>query len=126
MRSLCPLANSRACIPNSSAANETTSFSNSGDLATSCVELSCCGDFGVSFHTVRNQLVRIFEASKGPAGEALLREVLAKNPDPTEAQIRTAMNGHLCRCGTYPRIRKAVHRAAELMRAAPAGPKGGI
>jgi len=39
-------------------------------------------------------------------------ELLMKNPKPTDAQIRTAMNGHLCRCGTYPRILKAVRRAA--------------
>ncbi|HUQ52275.1 MAG TPA: (2Fe-2S)-binding protein [Gammaproteobacteria bacterium] len=39
-------------------------------------------------------------------------ELLARNPRPTEAEIRTAMNGHLCRCGTYPRILKAIERAA--------------
>ncbi len=40
-------------------------------------------------------------------------ELLAHTPEPTEAQIRTAMNGHLCRCGTYPRIIKAIQRAAK-------------
>jgi aerobic-type carbon monoxide dehydrogenase small subunit (CoxS/CutS family) len=39
--------------------------------------------------------------------------LLAKTPQPTEAQIRTAMNGHLCRCGSYPRVIKAIRRAAE-------------
>lgn len=39
-------------------------------------------------------------------------ELLWKNPHPTEAQIRSAMNGHLCRCGTYPRIIKAIQRAS--------------
>lgn len=43
--------------------------------------------------------------------------LLAANPDPTDADIDTALAGNLCRCGTYPRIRKAVHRAAELLRA---------
>jgi len=43
-------------------------------------------------------------------------ELLTKNPQPNDAQIRTAMNGHLCRCGTYPRILKAVQRAAQVMR----------
>jgi aerobic-type carbon monoxide dehydrogenase small subunit (CoxS/CutS family) len=42
-------------------------------------------------------------------------ELLAKTPQPTEAQIRTAMNGHLCRCGSYPRVIKAVRRASERM-----------
>ena len=42
-------------------------------------------------------------------------ELLTKNPRPTEAQIKSAMNGHLCRCGTYPRILKAVQRAARAI-----------
>jgi len=42
-------------------------------------------------------------------------ELLASNPRPTEAQIRDAMAGHICRCGTYSRITKAVLRAAVLM-----------
>jgi len=42
--------------------------------------------------------------------------LLKKNPNPSDADIDTALDGNLCRCGTYIRIRKAVHRAAELMR----------
>jgi aerobic-type carbon monoxide dehydrogenase small subunit (CoxS/CutS family) len=42
-------------------------------------------------------------------------ELLSKTPQPTEAQIRTSMNGHLCRCGTYPRIMKAIQRASRFM-----------
>ncbi len=38
--------------------------------------------------------------------------LLSKNPKPTEDEITTAMNGNLCRCGTYQRIRRAIHRAA--------------
>jgi aerobic-type carbon monoxide dehydrogenase small subunit (CoxS/CutS family) len=38
--------------------------------------------------------------------------LLAKTPRPTDAQIDTAMSGNICRCGTYQRIRKAIHRAA--------------
>jgi isoquinoline 1-oxidoreductase subunit alpha len=40
--------------------------------------------------------------------------LLAKNPAPSDADIDQAMSGNICRCGTYPRIRKAIHRAAEL------------
>ncbi len=40
--------------------------------------------------------------------------LLAQTPAPTDAQIDDAMSGNLCRCGTYPRIRAANHRAAEL------------
>jgi aerobic-type carbon monoxide dehydrogenase small subunit (CoxS/CutS family) len=42
-------------------------------------------------------------------------ELLAKTPQPTETEIRTAMNGHLCRCGSYPRVIKAIQRAAGMM-----------
>jgi isoquinoline 1-oxidoreductase alpha subunit len=45
--------------------------------------------------------------------------LLATNPKPTDAQITTAMNGNLCRCGTYLRIRQAVHRAVEMAGARP-------
>jgi aerobic-type carbon monoxide dehydrogenase small subunit (CoxS/CutS family) len=38
--------------------------------------------------------------------------LLAKTPAPTDAQIDTAMQGNVCRCGTYQRIRRAIHRAA--------------
>src|SRR5580692_10072773 len=40
--------------------------------------------------------------------------LLAKTPKPNDQQIDTAMNGNLCRCGTYWRIRKAVHKASYL------------
>ncbi len=40
--------------------------------------------------------------------------LLARTPQPSDAQIDAAMSGNLCRCGTYPRIRRAIHRAAEL------------
>ena len=39
--------------------------------------------------------------------------LLASNPTPTDADIDAALAGNLCRCGTYQRIRRAVHRAAE-------------
>jgi len=45
-------------------------------------------------------------------------ELLSKTPQPSETQIRSAMNGHLCRCGSYPRILKAVSRASQAMRGA--------
>ncbi len=39
--------------------------------------------------------------------------LLAKNPKPTDADIDAAMSGNICRCGTYQRIRRAIHRAAQ-------------
>lgn len=49
------------------------------------------------------------------AAAALLRDV----PRPTDAQIDAAMAGNLCRCGTYPRIRAAIHAAAAILAGAP-------
>jgi len=40
--------------------------------------------------------------------------LLAFRSKPTDAEIDDAMSGNICRCGTYPRIRKAIHRAASL------------
>ncbi|MBM4777846.1 MAG: (2Fe-2S)-binding protein [Archangiaceae bacterium] len=40
--------------------------------------------------------------------------LLETKPTPTDEDIDTAMSGNICRCGTYPRIRAAIHRAAEL------------
>jgi aerobic-type carbon monoxide dehydrogenase small subunit (CoxS/CutS family) len=42
-------------------------------------------------------------------------DLLSKTENPTEDQIRVAMNGHLCRCGTYPKILTAIKRAAAVM-----------
>ena len=41
--------------------------------------------------------------------------LLKATPKPDDAQLEAAMNGNLCRCGTYPRIRNAIHRAAEIL-----------
>jgi isoquinoline 1-oxidoreductase alpha subunit len=41
--------------------------------------------------------------------------LLAQTPDPTDADIDAAMSGNLCRCGTYPRIRAAIHDAARAL-----------
>jgi aerobic-type carbon monoxide dehydrogenase small subunit (CoxS/CutS family) len=43
--------------------------------------------------------------------------LLAQNPKPSDPEIDEAMKGNICRCGTYQRIREAVHRAAELHKA---------
>jgi isoquinoline 1-oxidoreductase alpha subunit len=47
--------------------------------------------------------------------------LLARTPKPTDADIDTAMNGNLCRCATYLRIREAIHKAAA---ASPTRPRG--
>jgi len=56
--------------------------------------------------------------------------LLAANPHPDEAAIDAAMTGNLCRCGTYVRIRRAIHRASHIAASASApatsarGPRG--
>ena len=50
------------------------------------------------------------------SGQIMSATALLKNkPHPTDADIDAAMQGNLCRCGTYQRIRSAIHRAAELV-----------
>jgi isoquinoline 1-oxidoreductase alpha subunit len=41
--------------------------------------------------------------------------LLKKTPNPTDKDIDVAMQGHICRCGTYPRIRKAIKTASQIM-----------
>jgi aerobic-type carbon monoxide dehydrogenase small subunit (CoxS/CutS family) len=50
--------------------------------------------------------------------------LLAKHPNPTDAEIDAAMAGNLCRCGTYLRIRQAIHRAAAGAAERPVGGTG--
>ena len=45
--------------------------------------------------------------------------LLSKKPKPTDADIDDFMSGNICRCGTYQRIRKAIHRAADLQTSKP-------
>ena len=45
--------------------------------------------------------------------------LLAKNPKPSDAEIVEAMQGNICRCGTYPRIQAAIHDAATALEARP-------
>jgi len=46
------------------------------------------------------------------AAVALLKE----NPDPTDKDIDNAMTGNICRCGTYQRIRRSIHRASQMIK----------
>lgn len=49
--------------------------------------------------------------------------LLAANPAPTDDDIDAAMRGNICRCGTYPRIRRGIHRAATAMKSSASGEK---
>jgi isoquinoline 1-oxidoreductase subunit alpha len=50
--------------------------------------------------------------------------LLAHTPRPTDAEIDAAMSGNLCRCGTYTRIREAIHQAANAGQGSTAGTSG--
>jgi len=52
--------------------------------------------------------------------------LLAKHPKPTDRQIDEAMDGNLCRCGTYLRVRQAIHKAAAMNAAHGATQQGGL
>jgi aerobic-type carbon monoxide dehydrogenase small subunit (CoxS/CutS family) len=51
--------------------------------------------------------------------------LLARNSNPSDADIDTAMNGNICRCGTYNRIREAIHKAATSAADGGAGSRSG-
>jgi isoquinoline 1-oxidoreductase alpha subunit len=51
--------------------------------------------------------------------------LLARNPDPSDAEIDAAMAANLCRCGTYNRIRKAIHNAAARIASSSGAKSGG-
>jgi isoquinoline 1-oxidoreductase alpha subunit len=61
------------------------------------------------------------------AGQLMSAAALLKqHPNPTDAQINEAMDGNLCRCGTYLRIREAIHKAAAAKSASGESPKSGL
>ena len=63
---------------------------------------------------VENQVAQCGFCQSGQVMSAAA--LLARNPEPSDDDIDIAMNGNLCRCGAYPRIRAAIHSAAEKLR----------
>ena len=71
-----------------------------------------------ALHPVQQALIDVQAPQCGYCYNGMIikaAELLANNPAPTDAEIRSSMNGHLCRCGTYPRILAAIKRAARAM-----------
>jgi isoquinoline 1-oxidoreductase alpha subunit len=64
---------------------------------------------------VDHQVVQCGYCQSGQIMQAA--DLLARQPAPSDADIDAAMAGNLCRCGTYPRIRAAVHAAARALQA---------
>ena len=74
-------------------------------------------------HPVQAAMIELQAAQCGYCYNGMIikaAELLAKSPRPSEAEIRSAMNGHICRCGTYPRIVAAIRKAADVMAGQPA------
>ncbi|MCK0119479.1 (2Fe-2S)-binding protein [Loktanella sp. F6476L] len=65
---------------------------------------------------VDNQVAQCGYCQSGQIMQAA--DLLANNPEPTDQDIDDVMQGNLCRCGTYPRIRAAIHDAATKMKEA--------
>jgi isoquinoline 1-oxidoreductase alpha subunit len=84
-----------------------------GRSVTTIEGLSAAGD-----HPVQRAWAEVDVVQCGycQSGQILAAVALLKaKPHPSDADIDAAMSGNLCRCGTYQRIRSAVHRASELM-----------
>jgi len=94
----------RACVTPASAA--------AGKRITTIEGLSAAGD-----HPVQKAWIEVDVPQCGfcqPGQIMSAAALLASKPAPTDADIDTAMAGNICRCGTYQRIRAAIHRAAAL------------
>ena len=81
-----------------------------GKTVTTIEGLSRNGDHPVQEAWVAEQVPQCGYCQSGQVMSAAA--LLENNPNPTDADIDTAMSGNVCRCGTYQRIRKAIHRAA--------------
>jgi len=86
-----------------------------GQRAITSIEgLSANGDHPVQEAWVEQDVAQCGYCQTGQIMSAVA--LLRSNPNPTDAQIDAAMSGNICRCGTYLRIRKAIHIAAKKQR----------
>ena len=82
-----------------------------GKHVTTVEGLSADGSHPVQLAWVAEQVPQCGYCQSGQLMSAAA--LLAQKPTPTDADIDEAMSGNFCRCGTYERIRKAIHRAAQ-------------
>jgi aerobic-type carbon monoxide dehydrogenase small subunit (CoxS/CutS family) len=95
-------AATRSCLTNASAAT--------GKKITTIEGLSPTSSHRLQKAWIEEQVPQCGYCQSGQLMSAAA--LLAKTADPTDAQIDSAMAGNICRCGTYQRIRRAIHRAA--------------
>ena len=84
-----------------------------GKKITTIEELSADANHAVQRAWIETDVVQCGYCQSGQVMAAAA--LLAQKPKPTDADIDAAMSGNLCRCGTYQRIRAAVHRASDLL-----------
>lgn len=84
-----------------------------GKSVTTIEGLSQSGDHPVQQAWIQNNVPQCGYCQPGQIMSA--SALLASNANPSDADIDRAMSGNLCRCGTYVRIRKAIHDAADIM-----------
>ncbi len=94
----------RSCVTPASAAE--------GKTITTIEGLSADGSHPVQRAWTEIDVVQCGYCQSGQIMSAVA--LLAAKPDPSDADIDAAMSGNICRCGTYQRVRAAVHKAAEL------------
>lgn len=99
----------RACILPVTAAT--------GRKITTIEGLSTNADHPVQQAWIEHQVPQCGYCQSGQIMSAVA--LLKTKPQPTDADIDTAMQGNICRCGTYLRVRSAIHRAAELIKEQP-------
>jgi len=92
----------RSCVTNASAA--------SGKSITTIEGLSPTFTHALQLAWIAEQVPQCGYCQSGQLMSAAA--LLTKHPSPTDADIDAAMTGNICRCGTYQRIRRAIHRAA--------------
>src|SRR5258705_286165 len=81
------------------------------------VTIEGLADTGKALHPVQRAWIEkdVVQCGYCHSGQIMsAAALLAKRPNPTDADIDAAMSGNICRCGTYERIRAGIHRAAEL------------
>jgi len=84
---------------------------------------------GVQLHAVQQAWIeeQVPQCGYCQSGQIMSAVALLKNnPDPSDKDIDSAMSGNLCRCGTYDRIRKAIHRASDISKANQGGGGGSL
>ena len=120
----CGIAQCGACtihLGNTAVRSCQLPVSSVGDQAITTIEgLSKKGDHPVQKAWLEQDVAQCGYCQAGQIMSACA--LLAKNPKPTDADIDSAMNGNLCRCGTYLRVRAAIHKAAKLTASSTAKP----